>query len=313
MATVHSLPVEILLDIFHKVSVDVQRPYLANLGASPTSTERNYPYSWIRITHASRVWRAVALSSSTLWSTVIFIHPAATEQFLQRAGSQLLTIVLDVCGTISPEIVDERLGMFEWLIAEKTGQIKALMMPGFPGYLTRDFAAKATNLRVLTLSNPFFEDQAQLGTRLPFPALEHLSITAVPRIPILGLLVTTLKTLILMPRWDGFGTTRRGAIPVAPSIIELISALYDMPHLEKLHIEVDEEVVETDRVARLPKLKKLRLDGPSNSAAYLFRHLEVPPNVTLVFNHKFGEMEDATVVSVANVIRLSISDPARLQ
>lgn len=157
MATVHSLPVEILLDIFHKVSVDVQRPYLANLGASPSSTERNYPYSWIRITHVSRVWRAVALSSSTLWSTVIFINPAATEQFLQRAGSQLLNIVFDISGTISTEIVDERCAMFERLIEEKTSQINALMMPGFPGYLTRDFAAGATNLCALTLSNPFLK------------------------------------------------------------------------------------------------------------------------------------------------------------
>lgn len=158
---------------------------------------------------------------------------------------------------------------------------------------------------------PFFEDQAQLEDRLPFPALEHLSITAAPRIPICGLLVTTLKTLILMPRWDGFGITRQAVVPFSPSTNELISALNDMPHLEKLHIEIDEGIFETNTMARLPKLKELRLHGPSTSAAYLFRHLEVPPNVTLVFHHIFGEI-GAFLVSVPSVIRWSIADPTRV-
>lgn len=313
MAKVHSLPFEILLDIFRETSADIQHAYVANLGALPSSTERNYPYSWIRVTHVNRVWRTVALSSPTLWSTVILINSIATKQFLQRAESQLLTIIFDVSGTMSPDTVEDRLTTFEWLLAEMTDRMEALVMPASPVHLTEDFAKRATNLRTLKLSNPFLEDEdANFTVRLPFPALEHLSIVTIPRTPVTGLLVSTLKTLVLLPKWDGFGCDCPGGLIALPTTKDLLFALSDMPHLEKLHLEVDDEIVETDIVARLPKLKDLRLDGSSTPAAYVFRHLDVPPNVTFTFNRRIGRAEPAIVLLVNDTIRQSIVDPAWL-
>ena len=50
------------------------------------------PYTWTRITHVSRSWRAVALGNPLLWTQVVIIERRVTTEIIKRAAGQPLTI-----------------------------------------------------------------------------------------------------------------------------------------------------------------------------------------------------------------------------
>lgn len=69
------------------------------------SSEGNNPLEWIRLTHVSRYWRAVALDCPSLWGNLVFSRPKWSEEMLKRSKMANLTIKADlIC--ITPKIFE---------------------------------------------------------------------------------------------------------------------------------------------------------------------------------------------------------------
>ncbi|KAH8824894.1 hypothetical protein DL96DRAFT_148792 [Flagelloscypha sp. PMI_526] len=94
---INCLPVEILGEIFAQASapIDAAQSVYDDL---PT-TKFSFNHSPLNVTHVSRHWRAVALQTPRLWSTVHMqgcrqYHPFLLEEFLHRSGKRPLTLSL---------------------------------------------------------------------------------------------------------------------------------------------------------------------------------------------------------------------------
>jgi len=91
LAPISRLPPEMLAKIFSFRAVE--------------SAESPNPLEWIRISHVSRHWRAVALDCPSLWGNLVFSRPKWSEEMLKRSKMASLVVKADLT-CITPRIFE---------------------------------------------------------------------------------------------------------------------------------------------------------------------------------------------------------------
>ncbi|KAF5371006.1 hypothetical protein D9615_009993 [Tricholomella constricta] len=69
------------------------------------SAESLNPLEWIRVSHDSRHWRAVALDCPSLWGSLVFTRPKWSEEMLKRSKMASLVVKADLT-CITPRIFE---------------------------------------------------------------------------------------------------------------------------------------------------------------------------------------------------------------
>ncbi|KAG6844779.1 hypothetical protein H0H87_003897 [Tephrocybe sp. NHM501043] len=91
LAPISRLPPEMLAKIFAFRVAD--------------SIESTNPLEWIRVSHVSRYWRAVALDCPRLWGNLVFSRPRWSEEMLKRSKMAGLVVKADL-SCITPRIFE---------------------------------------------------------------------------------------------------------------------------------------------------------------------------------------------------------------
>ncbi|KAF8074861.1 hypothetical protein FPV67DRAFT_1445873 [Lyophyllum atratum] len=91
LAPISHLPPEMLAKIFSFRAAE--------------SAESINPLEWVRVSHVSRHWRAVALDSPSLWANLVFTRPKWSEEMLKRSKMASLVVKADLT-CITPRIFE---------------------------------------------------------------------------------------------------------------------------------------------------------------------------------------------------------------
>lgn len=94
LAQIHTLPPELIAHIFFWHIAREVEVYEDNVAGFP-APKRNYPrpYSWLKIRHVCRLWRAIALDTPTLSTKVVVSRPGCVEEMLRSSGTMALHLI----------------------------------------------------------------------------------------------------------------------------------------------------------------------------------------------------------------------------
>ncbi|TFK62431.1 hypothetical protein BDN72DRAFT_848698 [Pluteus cervinus] len=87
LSPIHRLPPEVMAQIFLWYQL-LYRGNIEGSGRCAVSLPK-----WIRVTHVSQHWRNIALTSKTLYSTILTHHPQYSNEMLNRSGSVALSFI----------------------------------------------------------------------------------------------------------------------------------------------------------------------------------------------------------------------------
>lgn len=272
LAPISRLPPEILSKIF------------AFCASENPSTGK--PLHWIKVSHISRYWRAVALDSPSLWGNIVTTRPRWTEEMVKRSKMARLTLDADL-SCVTPRIFEA-----VQLVLQHITRISDLRL----------VASSATINRLVT------------GLPIDAPFLESLSLS-VPRNNRFGMDedftlpqslfsgdISQLQHLELVKcniNWDsslltGLTVLKLSDIPLLarPTTSQLLDVLEKMPAMEILHLHevlpsVDDETMLSrvpDRIIALPHLSHIAVISTVPECTNLFKHITIPSSVTFYLN-----------------------------
>ncbi|KAG6813890.1 hypothetical protein H0H92_006297 [Tricholoma furcatifolium] len=233
------------------------------------------PLEWIRVTHVSRHWRAVALDCPNLWGNLVFTRPKWSEEMLRRSKMASLVVKADL-SCITPKI-------FEAV------RLALLNGPRISDLQLR--ASSATLARLLSSEIPFEAPMIQ-SLSLSVPRATRFGTDEGFTLPdtILNNDTSYLKKLDLRKiniSWNSRllkGLTHLVVHDVAPSaratIGQLMDALERMPALEVLDMQdalpQSSEETSSDRVVQLAHLTQLNITSTVPECANLVSHIAIP-------------------------------------
>ena len=310
MATIESIPLEVLSKIFRLLAEEAKESWIQHLKLSrrERAAARTVlhsdddqahrvtlgPYTWTRVSGVSRSWRAIALDDPLLWTHVAVVGRETTEEMINRAAGLLLTV------TANPRRDVQTL---QWILETYPAQIKMVVMPIRLELLAASFTTKASNLRTL-----LFVGSVAAGAHrelpdalIPFHTLTHLENTTDFLAPVVHLCADTLKVLVLTskrsPYLDFF-------IPLA----DLMRALSNTPLLEYLDVEVSYRTRVPPGLVELPHLATLRLAAETSACVAFLRLVRVPGAIEVTMNCHNAPVDVGRGPSILGAVHTAATD-----
>ena len=252
IAPISQLPPELLAKIFQFITDD-------------EGLRKTYRH-WVAFSHASQVWREVALSTPNLWRVLTFRSTEWTSVMFERSKAVDLIIRSDICHPNTPE----RRQLVQ-LALSQVGRITEIdvSLRNPSGYLLEllsHFPRSAPSLRFLRIVN--------IGQESPCPA--GFSLTEAPQLRHLELLrcrfhwnsnFSALSCLKISEGWCG-------PFVEPPSTRQFLDALREMPALVHLHLK---HGLPSDNGTYMPvnllRLKYLRLSSYMNNISNVLSHI----------------------------------------
>ncbi|KAG6919502.1 hypothetical protein DXG01_005092 [Tephrocybe rancida] len=264
LAPISHLPPEVLSKIFSFRAAE--------------SAESTNPLEWIRLTHVSRYWRAVALDCPSLWSNLVFTRPRWSEEMLKRSKMASLAVKADLT-CITPKIFEAaRLALLHGPRIHNL-QLRAGSAT-IERLLTAEDSFELPMIQSLSLSVPH---ATRFGTDDGFtipetvltgetPYLRKLELNKVN----IGWESNLLKGLTHLTIHDVPAASR-------PSTDQLMDALERMPRLEVLDIQdalppSPTESSSVDRIIDLARLVRLSITSTVPECINLVSRLAIPAN-----------------------------------
>ncbi|KAF7419499.1 hypothetical protein PC9H_002090 [Pleurotus ostreatus] len=227
--------------------------------------------SWINVTSVCRQWRAIALASPQMWTTIDISHPGSALELLKRSKSAPLQIS---CGTHPYDVglhtlvagaVMAEIGRMQtlqiWSMVD-TDVLQFLPLPGVPG---------ATILEDLQLSANTTVSQPPPNVLLSgMPSISRLSLVNIP----ISLEISPLPHLTYLRL--SFTT---GGIQTSL----LLSYLQHSPNLKEIDISgVVKDTFLPSRV-QLPNLLHISISSDILDVSAIFANLDYPSSVSVKF------------------------------
>ncbi|KAG5647807.1 hypothetical protein DXG03_007729 [Asterophora parasitica] len=245
------------------------------------SVESSNPLEWIRVSHVSRHWRAIALDSPSLWGNLVFTRPKWSEEMLKRSKMASLIVKADLT-CITPRIFEA---------------VRLALLHGPRIHDLQLRAASATIERLLSRDLELFEAPMIHSLSLSVPRITRFGSDEGFTIPstILSGETPYLRRLDLDKcniSWESAllqGLTHLKIHDVTtaarPTTQQLVDALERMPRLEVLDfrdaLPLSPETATSDalpegRIIDLPVLNHLAIVSTVPECSNLIRHISVP-------------------------------------
>jgi len=269
LTPISHLPPEILSKIFSCCQSD--------------STDHKNPLGWIKVSHVSRYWRAVALTSPSLWGAIVFSRPKWVEEMLRRSKMASLTIKADLTW-VTPKILES-----VQVALRHSPRIRELGL-----------IASSTTLDKLFYSSPISLPNVH-SLSLAVPRKERFGIAFGYIIPetVLDGDLPYLRRLELTKcniSWDSSLLSDLTHLKICDvssvarsTINQVLDALERMPALEILDLHealplVPDGVTPTlpvDRIVALPRLSHIAISSSVPECASLLQRITIPDTATL--------------------------------
>ena len=269
LAPISHLPPEILSKIFS---------YCAS-----ESTDHKHPLDWIRVSHVSRHWRAVALASPSLWGSIVFSRPKWVEEMIKRSKMASLAIKADLTW-VTPKILES-----VQIALRHNARIHELALIASSTTLDKlldNSPINLPNLRSLSLAVPRKERfGTPFGYILPesvlygeFPYLRRLELTKCN----IGWDSSLLNNLTHLKMCDVSSVARSTTNQVLDAL-ESMSALEVLDLHEALPLVPDDAVLPlpVDRIVALPKLSHVAISSSVPECANLLQRITIPDTATI--------------------------------
>ncbi|KAF9466077.1 hypothetical protein BDZ94DRAFT_1252052 [Collybia nuda] len=251
-----------------------------------SSSNSGNPLHWIKVSHVSRHWRAVALDSPSLWGNIVTTRPRWTEEMLKRSKMASLTLEADL-SCITPRISEAI-----QLALQHITRIRDLKLVASSSTLNKLITSLQINapiLQSLSLSiprNTRFGVEGDLtlpegcfrGDVSQLRALELVKCNINWGSPLLsGLTVLKLSDISILAR---------------PTTQQLLDVLEKMPSLEILHLQealpnVGDETISTcapDRIIKLLHLSHITVTSTVPECVNLLERITIPADITYHLN-----------------------------
>ncbi|KAG5638349.1 hypothetical protein H0H81_000482 [Sphagnurus paluster] len=267
LAPISRLPPEILSKIFAFRAAE--------------AAEGPSPLGWIKLTHVSRHWRAVALESPRLWANLVFTRPKWSEEMLKRSKMASLIVKADLT-CITPRIFDAvRLALLHGPRIQEL-QLRAASST-IERLLTKEFRFEAPMIHSLTISIP---PVTRFGTDMGFTIPSHVLQGETPYLRKLQLERCNIN-------WDSSllnGLTHLKIHNCArPTTRQLLDALERMPSLQVLNLadalptspEHPAQEPSPSQDVKLAQLAELTIVSSVSECANLVNRITVPTSARI--------------------------------
>lgn len=227
--------------------------------------------SWLNVTSVCRQWRAIALASPQMWTTIDISHPGSALELLKRSKSAPLQIS---CGT-HPYDVGLHTQVAEAVMAEidriQTLQIWSMVDTDMLQFLPLNGVAGATILEDLRLSvNTTVSHPPPNVLLSDMPSISRLSLVNIP----ISLEISPLPHLTYLR----LSSTTEG---IRTSL--LLSYLQHSPNLKEIDVSgVVKDTFLPSRV-QLPNLLHISISSDILDVSAIFANLDYPSGVNVKF------------------------------
>ncbi|KAG6854044.1 hypothetical protein C0991_011249 [Blastosporella zonata] len=262
LAPISHLPIEILAKVFAFCASD--------------SAEGTNPLEWIRVSHVSRYWRAVALDSPSLWGNLVFTRPRWSEEMLKRSKMASLAVKADLSCIITPRIFEAvRLALLHG------PRIHHLQLRAGSATIERLLATESFELPMIRSLSLAVPRATRFGTDEGFTIPEAILSGETPYL-------TRLELHKVNIAWDSkllSGLTHLTIHDIAPSsrpsTDQLMDALERMPRLEILDIQdalppSPTTPPSSGRIIDLAELTRLTITSTVPECASLIGRITIP-------------------------------------
>lgn len=284
---ISTLPVEILRQIIIHAATNDPHKYIYK-NSHGFDDENLIHLGWILITHVSRLWREVALTTQSLWTDIVlnFGRTCAAEMIRRSGPTASISVLTADCRDWDVDMYET----FDAIVPPMLNRVERLELGGNFG--ARDLrhmyaqlmSTPAPALRSLHLTNVSYWSgdidivfDGLFARHTPLLSTLRLDHVAFPATSIY--MFKNLKHLELESGGDDSD--------IYPSPAELVSASAQMPLLETLSViryvladwtDDGPPSLSSHRfvTVRLPNLRTLTMEGHRHVLDYLCRHIECP-------------------------------------
>lgn len=290
LTPISHLPPEILSKIFFHCASE--------------STDHKNPLDWIKVSHVSRHWRAVALTSPSLWGAIVFSRPKWVEEMIKRSKMASLIIKADLTW-VTPKILES-----VQIALRHSSRIHELALIASSTTLDKLFnksPINLPNLRSLSLAVPRKERfDISFGYILPetildgdFPYLRRLELTKCN----VSWDSSLLNNLTHLKICDVSSVARS-------TTSQVLDALERMTTLEVLDLHealplVPDEVVQplpVDRVVAFPRLSHIAISSSVPECANLLQRISIPDIATIKLICKGTDTSDHDFSTILDIL-----------
>lgn len=292
LAPISHLPPEILSKIFSSCASE--------------STDHKHPLDWIRVSHVSRHWRAVALTSPNLWGAIVFSRPKWVEEMIKRSKMASLIIKADLTW-VTPKILES-----VQIALRHSSRIHELALIASSTTLDKLFdnsPINLPNLHSLSLAVPRKERFGiPFGYILPetvldgdFPYLRRLELTKCN----ISWDSSLLSNLTHLKICDVSSVARSTTSQVLDAL-ERTAALEVLDLHEALPLVPDEAILPlpVDRIVALPRLSHLAISSSVPECANLLQRITIPDTATIKLVCKGTDTTDHDFSTIFSILPL---------
>lgn len=274
-----------------------------------SSSNAGNPLHWIKLSHVSRYWRAVALDSPSLWGNIVTTRPRWTEEMLKRSKMASLTLDADL------SCVTPRISEAVQLVLQHINRISDLRLIASSATMSRlitGLSIDAPYLHSLSLSVP---RNNRFGMDEDFTLPESLFSGDTSQLQQLELVKCNIN-------WDSPLLTGLTVLKLSdisflarPTTLHFLDALEKMPALETLHLQealpnVEDETILSrapDRIVNLPHLSHITVTSTVPECTNFFKHIAIPANATYYLNTRGTDTTNQDFSGIFNSFTSSCS------
>ncbi|KAG6821442.1 hypothetical protein H0H93_010166 [Arthromyces matolae] len=261
----------------------------------------NAPLEWIRVTHVSRHWRAVAFDCPSLWGHLVFTRPKWCQEMLKRSKMASLVVKADLT-CITPRIFEAvRLALLhaprihDLQLRAGSATIQRL--------LTAEPAFQLPMIRSLSLSVP---PAPRFGTDEGFELPETILTGETPYLRRLELHKVNVAWDSQLLQGLTHLTIHDVSASARPTMELFMDALERMSALEVLDIQnaLPQSPLgsASDRVVELRHLAQLKITSTVPECGNLATHITIPPSARVHLSCSGTEASGGDFSSVMKLI-----------
>lgn len=296
MASIHALPSELLIEIFHYYTAMVIFVYENSLMHYTVKTSDSpRPYSWLKIGHICQLWRNIVLAVPELSSSIIAYRHAGVEEMLRRSRSVPLRLLS------GPQLEE----------TEDSLKAYSLAFSHFHRFIDVNLVVNDGLLALLCQQDTVQTDGASALERLNLslvvtnsdtpPALPLLADTSFPALRHFTLQGGNLDLCEPMLSWN-LRHLSLSCLDYPFTGQELAMYLQDMENLRTLVIQealwedpadlLDPDTWAPDQTATLPKLRRLSVDHlHPGHVCRLLAHIVYPATAQVAVKTAFASSD----------------------